>query len=97
MSRHRLSRPAMRNIWAISVALVVLGQVFILLAPSPGFAIDADLAKKCREMAIKAHPPPVPPGGKAYAQAERDFFNECIAKNGQMQSTEPPKDANSHK
>jgi hypothetical protein len=78
-------------------ASILIAQFAVLCAASPAFAISADLANKCREMAIKAHPPPVPPGGKAYAQAERDFFNECIAKNGQMQSTEPPKDANSHK
>jgi hypothetical protein len=78
-------------------ASILIAQFAALCAASPAFAISADLANKCREMAIKAHPPPVPPGGKAYAQAERDFFNECIAKNGQMQSTEPPKDANSHK
>jgi hypothetical protein len=35
-------------------------------------------------MAIKSHPPPTPPGNKAYAQAEREFFRDCIAKNGQM-------------
>jgi hypothetical protein len=33
------------------------------------------LAKKCREMAIEAHPP-ARAGTKPYAQAERDFFRE---------------------
>jgi hypothetical protein len=34
-------------------------------------------------MAIKAHMP-----GKPYAQAERDFFRQCVAKNGQMEYTD---------
>ncbi len=59
-------------------------QVIIFAAASPAAAISADLAKKCRDMAIKSHPPPIPPGNKAYAQAERDFFRECVSRNGQM-------------
>lgn len=55
-----------------------------VIATSPAAAISADLAKKCRDMAIYAHPPPIPPGNKAYAQAEREFFSECISRNGQM-------------
>lgn len=62
-----------------------------LCASSPASAISADLANKCRAMAIKAHPPPVPPGNKAYAEAERVFFSECVSKNGQMQNADAPK------
>ena len=54
-------------------------QALSLSGASPAVAISVDLAKKCREMAIKAHPPESP-GTKAYAQAERDFFRECVAK-----------------
>jgi len=57
----------------------------VVLSESPATAISADLAKKCRDMAIKAHPPLL--GNKPYAQSERDFFRECISKNGQMQDT----------
>ena len=66
---------------AVSIALA---EAVILALASPGAAISADLAKKCRDMAIHAHPPPIPPGNKAYAQAEREFFSECISRNGQM-------------
>ena len=59
-------------------------QLMILGTASPAGAITAELAKKCRDMAIKSHPPPTPPGNKAYAQAERDFFRECVSRNGQM-------------
>ena len=71
-------------ILTVVAAVMVLVQVLIL-SPVPSVAaISADLAKKCREMAIKAHPPK-PAGTKAYAQEERDFFRECISKNGEMQ------------
>jgi len=75
----------MRNILTSSTVFMLAVQIFILSAGSPAAAITADLAKKCREMAVKAHPPPKPPGNKAYAQAERDFFSECVSKNGQME------------
>jgi hypothetical protein len=47
--------------------------------------ISAELAKKCRALAIKAHPTK-PAGSKngAYAQAQRDYFQDCIAKGGNM-------------
>ena len=76
-------------------AIVLIAQVIVLSAATPAAAISADLAKKCRQMAIKAHPPPVPLGNKAYAQAQRDFFRECVAKNGEMPNTDvakPPAD-----
>jgi hypothetical protein len=65
-------------------AIAVLAQIAVLSSALPAAALSADLAKKCRDMAIKSHPPPTPPGNKAYAQAEREFFRDCIAKNGQM-------------
>jgi hypothetical protein len=81
----------MRKFLTALAAVILPAQSIILSATSPAAAISADLAKKCREMAVKAHPPPIPPGNKAYAQAERAFFRECVSKNGQMQDTGPPK------
>ena len=62
----------------------------ILGTPSAANALTAELAKKCRDMAIKSHPPPTPPGNKAYAQAERDFFKACVARNGRMPGDASP-------
>jgi hypothetical protein len=45
--------------------------------------ISAELAKKCRELAIKAHPTERA-GTTPCAQAQRDYFQECIAKRGNM-------------
>ena len=61
----------MRNILIGFVAIFLSLEIFILSLASPAVAISAESAKKCRDMAIKAHPPE-PPGTTAYAQAERD-------------------------
>jgi hypothetical protein len=45
--------------------------------------ISAELAKKCRALAIKAHPTERA-GSRAYAKAQRDYFQDCIAKGGNM-------------
>jgi len=54
-------------------------------ARSKAGPISAELAKKCRALAIKTHPTK-PAGSKdgAYAQAQRDYFQDCIAKGGNM-------------
>jgi hypothetical protein len=67
-------------------------QLLIIGATSHADALSAELAKKCRDMAIKSHPPPIPPGNKAYAQAERDFFRECVSRKGQMPDNSAPQD-----
>ena len=77
----------MRNTASALSALFVTVQI-LLLSTSPTAAISVDLAKKCRDMAIKAHPPAMP--GKPYAQAERDFFRQCVANNGQIEYTDTP-------
>jgi len=69
----------MGSIKAVTVAVVMSVQILILSTASPATAISADVAKRCREMATKAHPPE-PAGTKGYAQAERDSFRDCISK-----------------
>jgi hypothetical protein len=45
--------------------------------------ISAELAKKCRALATKAHPTERA-GTTPYAQAQREYFQDCIAKRGNM-------------
>lgn len=52
------------------------------LIVTPASAISADLAKKCRAMAIKAHPPQLAGTKKGSAQAERTFYKQCITNDG---------------
>jgi hypothetical protein len=65
-----------------SVASLVLIPFVILWDIAPVSAITAELAKKCQAMAYKAHP--VTPVGvkNGTAQAQRVFFNACVANNG---------------
>jgi hypothetical protein len=71
-------------------APILCALIIVTCAASPAAAISAELANKCRDMAIKSHPPPFPLGNKAYAQAERDFFRTCVAKKGQMPDSDAP-------
>jgi hypothetical protein len=68
--------------------IAAVGISFAMLmgaAEKPAGAITAELAKKCRAMAIKAHPYKMPgEKGAGSAAAERDYFNECIARGGGM-------------
>ena len=77
--------------FATAVAMILMAQAIVVSAATPAAAITAELANKCRAMAIKAHPPPFPLGNRAYAQAQRDYFRECVSKNGEMESGGPAK------
>jgi hypothetical protein len=80
-----------------STRTAVLAMLIALLLPAPAVLaepapsdrsktagpIRAELAKKCRELSVKAHPTERA-GSKAYAQAQRDYFQDCIAKGGNM-------------
>jgi hypothetical protein len=74
------------------VAIVVGAVVLFSSGSQPAAAISVELAKKCREMAVKVHPPQrVSP----YAQAERNYFAECVKNNGTTQDGEE-KNENEH-
>jgi hypothetical protein len=61
---------------------MLLALAVVTLPSMAQSAISADLAKKCRELAIKAHPTQ-PTGSKTGAeQAQRDYFRNCVANNG---------------
>jgi len=77
-----------RNTLLCPAVAAISANFFLLSAPSPAVSITADLAKKCRAMAVKSHPPAR--AGTPYAQAERMFFSECIVKNGNMPEDSTP-------
>jgi hypothetical protein len=68
---------------ARKIPAVLIGLALLATPSSAPFAITAELAKKCRELAIKAHPTQ-PAGSKGYEQAQRDYFKLCVQKNGDM-------------
>ena len=52
-------------------------------------AVTADLAKKCRAMMTKAYPPAVAGSKQGTAREQRDYFQKCLANNGQMENQQP--------
>ena len=73
---------SMRNYFGALVSAAVL--VFVS-AGQPASAITAELAKKCRAMAFKEHPP-VRAGSKpGAAKAQQDYYRNCLAKDGKME------------
>ena len=73
-------------------ATLFLAAILSGSAAPRAFAISAELAKQCREMMVKAYPPVLAGTRKGTAQAERDFFQNCIANDGKvdMPSTQTP-------
>jgi hypothetical protein len=67
--------------------LTVLALTAYLSMAQPASAISVELAKKCRAMAIKAHPTQIA-GTKqtGIEKAQRDYFRECVAKDGKMEN-----------
>ena len=63
------------------VALLALVVPAYLLCVEPASAITVELAKKCRELAVKAHPTPKA-GSKATGaeKAQRAAYQACLAK-----------------
>jgi hypothetical protein len=51
---------------------------------------STELAKKCREMAIKAYPPTPPGSAKSRVREENEYFKKCIANRGKVQEGQQP-------
>jgi hypothetical protein len=78
---------SMPNTTTFFVAGIVL--VFVTVAArgqTSSAPPSAELAKKCREMAVKAHPPSVAGSAKGTAQVEREYFKKCIEGGGKVQN-----------
>ncbi len=73
----------MKSVTSPTVPAALVLAISLLSGPSLADATSVEVAKKCRAMAIKAHPPERA-GTKAYAQAEREFFRTCVARNGEL-------------
>src|SRR5262245_15651449 len=59
-------------------------------ATSPASSLTAELAKKCRELMVKAYPP-APAGSRTgNAQEQLDYFRTCVARDGKMDNVEMP-------
>jgi hypothetical protein len=63
------------------VSAVVIAAVGVVSVVPSASAITADVARKCRDVAIKSHPPTTAGSKTGAAQAERDAYRACLAQN----------------
>jgi hypothetical protein len=61
--------------------IILLGGLVLISTPSQ--AITIELARKCRAMALDAHPTQLW-GMNGSATPQREFYNACVARNGDM-------------
>lgn len=63
-------------------ASILTGLFIYSVALTPAAAITAELANKCRQMAIKAHAPQRAGTKAGTAGLERKYYSDCIANGG---------------
>ena len=73
-----MARPISAMIWLIGFLAMLASSV------DPAFALSAELATKCRAMAIKAHPPVLAGSKRGSAKAELDYYRMCVKKDGKV-------------
>jgi len=74
----------MTHVFGTPAARVLLAAAMVVATAAPAPALTVAVAKKCRELAIKAHPPAPSGSKKGTAEAERNFYNDCVAKDGNI-------------
>ena len=67
---------------------IALCAAAVAAAPSAHAQITADLAKQCRAMMLKAHPTQMY-GATGSAAAQRDYYQDCIRRQGKMDDRGP--------
>jgi hypothetical protein len=61
----------------------------LVMAPTSASAITAELAKKCRALAIKAYPT-LPAGTRnGSAESQREFYLRCVERDGDIEVPAP--------
>lgn len=69
--------------------LVAVCAATMTAAPSAQAQISANLARQCREMMLKAHPTEMH-GTTGTATVQREYFQECIRRQGKMDDASEP-------
>jgi hypothetical protein len=77
-------------------ALFVIALATAVPTGSASSAPSAELAKKCRDMMIKAHPPRPPGSRTGNATQQQEYFRTCVARNGKMDNVVTPTEGRGH-
>ena len=73
-----------------SITIPVCAVIAAVVVTPAHAQVSADLSKKCRAMMVKAHPS-VLYGSSGTAALQRQYFSECIKRQGNMDDgPEPP-------
>jgi len=81
--RRKVSMNRLPHLVILWVSLVGLGWI---AGPTSSRAITVELAKKCRQMALQAHPTKLPGTKNSGVEAaQRSYFSQCVATDGKMQ------------
>ena len=86
----------MTDVWKISGCAVAGLLAAATLLPTGASAISVEVAKKCNVLVAKEFPPrqagnPAAGSAKGSGQAQRDYFNKCVANGGNMDNSAPDK------
>jgi hypothetical protein len=68
----------MQGVLSLLAMTCIVGLVST--APAMAAAPGADVARKCRQLAIQAHPTQPAGTTQGSAQAQRGYFQDCVAK-----------------
>jgi hypothetical protein len=74
-------------------AATIAAVLALSLAGEHASALSAELANKCRAMAIETYPPKRAGGATINARAQRDYFKMCVSKNGNVDNEGAQKEA----
>jgi len=66
--------------------LASLAASFAIVATAPASAVTADVAKTCRDEAIKAHPTSVAGAQAGSAELQREAFKACLGRAAKTKS-----------
>jgi hypothetical protein len=71
------------------IAILVSAAIAAVIVAPARAQVSADLAKKCRAMMVKAHPTMMY-GASGTAALQREYFSECIKRQGKMDDAPEP-------
>lgn len=82
--------------WKSPLMLLAVTCLAVGALPGHASALTADLARKCSALTARQFPPrepgnPAAGSAKGSGRAQHDYFNRCVANNGNVDAGTPPK------